>query len=996
MKYQPSKDAIPQNKRESINAKILSIIDSGKLPGGITADDIYNGYTGVGGLHGLSRADYENYYEFSEDKKEIEQGQFFTPGGIVEEIAQLLQVQESETICDPACGAGAFFNSFRDHQCYGADIDLKAVKVAKFLYPEAHIDIKDLRYFEPDVKFDYVIGNPPFNLRWDYKDGESYPSQLVYFMKAAELLKPGGIICCIVPDNFLRDTFADKSKVETIDDKFNFLFQYPLDVKAFQPMGVAKYETKVVCFQRKAKSLEDKKYVPTYVDHEGAMALMIAVREERKAIRAKLLAEQALMYAHEHLFQEKMKKYVYEIKTHAILRPHLPRALAHIDKLYTQKRPNEMKPEEWEKVKLTPNKVLSYLRDIMAKQSYKPKDEIRIVHNKHQIWKKAYSDKMQAFLNKSTERKHWNMYEFMCTPAHSALAVPNNFPKGLVKLLHRKEKQIIRQTEPFEEMKRDEKIDTYLSRFLFLNPKGFKCKLNDIQKEDLGVILQKDYGILNWQQGSGKTAGATAWLAFNKNMRNTFIVGPALAINSTWQKHMTVHNKEYINIRSYKDVQRLRPGVFVLIGLEMLVIYERHIKKYLKMQGYKINFIFDESDEITNFAAKRTRATLNCFRRAKRKLLTTGTTTRNNINEIYPQLELIYNNSANMMCWVRSIWKETDEGLKECTNDYWGCPFPPFYGQLLFKRCFNPSKSTVFGIQKHNQDLYNEEELREILSYTVRTRKFKEIAGDKFKVYHETVDQNEGEIEVYRRIIEELHEIIPKYFNNTGNSRKEAGLRLIRQLQLLIKATSMPQYMPGYYGDGNPSKADWVKEKLEQWNEKVAIGCTSIEGVTYYTEKIRTWFPGRAVFTVVGDVSFKNRDKISDFFQHTDNGILVCTQQSLKSSVNIPKCDKVIIESKQWNIPKMEQFYFRFIRYDSQNITNVYFVSYADTIEMNLMALLLSKERLNDFIKTFEYRENSDIYEEFGVELDILKSILTRDTDSEGKMQISWGKAKVV
>ena len=36
---------------------------------GITKEDVFQGYTGNGGLHGLSRKDYENYHSYSEAKK---------------------------------------------------------------------------------------------------------------------------------------------------------------------------------------------------------------------------------------------------------------------------------------------------------------------------------------------------------------------------------------------------------------------------------------------------------------------------------------------------------------------------------------------------------------------------------------------------------------------------------------------------------------------------------------------------------------------------------------------------------------------------------------------------------------------------------------------------------------------------------------------------------------------------------------------------------------
>ena len=86
----------------------------------------------------------------------------------------------------------------------------------------------------------------------------------------------------------------------------------------------------------------------------------------------------------------------------------------------------------------------------------------------------------------------------------------------------------------------------------------------------------------------------------------------------------------------------------------------------------------DESDEITNPYSKRAKAALSCFRRCRSKLLTTGTSTRSNISEFAPQLELLYNNSVNMVSWCRCVYsynKDSDQ-ITSTPNRYYGCPIP--------------------------------------------------------------------------------------------------------------------------------------------------------------------------------------------------------------------------------------------------------------------------------------------------------------------------------
>ena len=80
MKYFHHGEKIPHDQRKALNEKVLYLIGSG-LPADcpVTPEDIYNAYTGNGGLHGLSREDYDSYNAFSQAKKERENGQFFTP-----------------------------------------------------------------------------------------------------------------------------------------------------------------------------------------------------------------------------------------------------------------------------------------------------------------------------------------------------------------------------------------------------------------------------------------------------------------------------------------------------------------------------------------------------------------------------------------------------------------------------------------------------------------------------------------------------------------------------------------------------------------------------------------------------------------------------------------------------------------------------------------------------------------------------------------------------
>ena len=555
------------------------------------------------------------------------------------------------------------------------------------------------------------------------------------------------------------------------------------------------------------------------------------------------------------------------------------------------------------------------------------------------------------------------------------------------------------QNQPFSEMETDDALAEYLDNATFVNKDGEVCEFTQLQKHDLNLVLQKRYALLNWQQGSGKTAAvyhrAKYLLKYGK-VRNVVILAPAIATNMTWTPFLAINKERYRVIRTYKDLEDVPRGIFLLLSTYMVGKLKRDLMRFVKLSSRKLCLVFDESDEITNPSSQRTKHILAVFRRLKYKILDTGTTTRNNIAELYSQFELLYNNSVNMTCWCDNIYHENRDKEIECErNLHCGEPFPAFRGHVLFRACHCPGKATVFGIEKQNQDVYNKDELFDLIGKTIITRKFRDFAGEKYKIRTHTVSPSEGEHEVYRVIIEEFCRICELYYNSTGDTKKDAGLRLMRQIKLLIKACSVPHLISGYYGDDYPSKTRYIESLIRKIPGKVAIGCTTLAAFDLYEKYISERFPDRPIYVVKGDVAFKKRQSIVTEFDSTINGILICTQQSLSSSVNIPTCNDVILESLQWNIPKMEQFYFRFIRLDSKEMKDVHYVTYEDSVEQNLMALVLTKERLNEFIKTGEVKEQSEIFEEFDITMSVIDSLLIRSTDSEGKIHISWGSQRV-
>ena len=254
MKYEYHPQRRTEQERRDLNEQILRLLQSGACEqAGVTDEDIFNRYTGDGGLHGLQRSDYDNYNAFSAAKKDLENGQFFTPPPLCEMIVSALRLSDTDLVADLTCGMGNFFNFLpNEDNAYGCEIDPNACAVAQKLYPQARIVQGDIRSYEPQTHFDCILGNPPFHLRWIMPDATVMTSHQYYCLKAAKLLKPLGILAIIVPASFLADSFSDKSAIRMMESQFSFLGQLMLPDDSFAISGVDDFPTKLQFWQKKS------------------------------------------------------------------------------------------------------------------------------------------------------------------------------------------------------------------------------------------------------------------------------------------------------------------------------------------------------------------------------------------------------------------------------------------------------------------------------------------------------------------------------------------------------------------------------------------------------------------------------------------------------------------------------------------------------------------------------------------------------------------------
>ena len=550
---------IPRDRRAEINEKILFAIDSGKDL--VPKESIYNCYTGIGGLHSLKQSDFASYHEYAEAKKEFEMGQFFTPHDICRSMVETLSPTSTEMVLDMCCGIGNFFNHLPNlHNAYGFDIDGKAVAVARYLYPEAHIEKCDIQLYNPEQRFDIIVGNPPFNLKFDYR-----LSQEFYMDKAYDVLNPAGILMVIVPLSFMQNEFWEKTRVAKINSNFSFIGQTRLEHSAFSTVGVQNFATKIMVFLRRSLHIEMQPYnAEEFVSMDELKKRIAEVRKMKHRLRLQLMRECNHIDKDElEQFEYRLAKYMYELKAHAVLNRHIEKTEALVSKFRNQKPPENATREqmkEWERKKLTTGKVLGIIRRYITSQNVVPRKEVALVKTSYGFKLKQYAPRL---LDKVTH-KAAGINDLILGRAE--LPMPENVTeknmrqiRAARKLIRRKQRQYETQNLLFAEMQEDSGLKEYLDRTRFINKDGEVCEFTDLQKHDLNLVLQKRYALLNWQQGSGKTAAvyhrAKYLLKFRK-ARNVIILAPAIATNMTWIPFLTVNKERFRTIQTAPETEK--------------------------------------------------------------------------------------------------------------------------------------------------------------------------------------------------------------------------------------------------------------------------------------------------------------------------------------------------------------------------------------------------------------------------------------------------------
>lgn len=235
----------------------------------------------------LKGAIYESILEKNGQDKKSGAGQYFTPRALIKAMVDVTAPQIGETVADPACGTAGFLLSayeymknqskdiekikfLKNNSLFGADNTSLVVTLASMnLYlhdigtNSSPIVCQDSLTENYDAKmYDIVLANPPFGTR-PQGSGEvstirtefikTSDNQVNFLQHIMSIVKTGGRVAVVLPDNVLTDGGKTKEVREKLLKEFNVHTILRLPTGIFYANGV---KTNVLFFE-KGKSTDN-------------------------------------------------------------------------------------------------------------------------------------------------------------------------------------------------------------------------------------------------------------------------------------------------------------------------------------------------------------------------------------------------------------------------------------------------------------------------------------------------------------------------------------------------------------------------------------------------------------------------------------------------------------------------------------------------------------------------------------------------------------------
>ena len=180
-------------------------------------------------------------------------------------------------ILEPSCGVGSFFGclpeSMAGSKLYGVELDSISGRIAKQLYPRAHITVAGFETTDRRDFYDLAVGNVPFG---NYQVNDRAYNKLgfsihnYFFAKALDQVRPGGIVAFLT-SRYTMDA-KDSAVRQYLAQRADLLGAIRLPNNAFKANAGTEVVSDILFLQKRSTpQVTEPEWVQTQETPEGFM-----------------------------------------------------------------------------------------------------------------------------------------------------------------------------------------------------------------------------------------------------------------------------------------------------------------------------------------------------------------------------------------------------------------------------------------------------------------------------------------------------------------------------------------------------------------------------------------------------------------------------------------------------------------------------------------------------------------------------------------------------
>lgn len=168
-----------------------------------------------------------------EEKKN--NGIYFTPPTTVKRCFEILKpyMKNVKTALEPSCGSGEFLNELQKYPnvvVTGIELNKTIYESIENRYPSMELINYDFLSYNIERTYDLIIGNPPYFVMKKHEVDNKYAKYfdgrpnifILFIIKSLMMLNEGGLLCFVLPRNFLNCLYYDKTR-KYINDNLNIV-----------------------------------------------------------------------------------------------------------------------------------------------------------------------------------------------------------------------------------------------------------------------------------------------------------------------------------------------------------------------------------------------------------------------------------------------------------------------------------------------------------------------------------------------------------------------------------------------------------------------------------------------------------------------------------------------------------------------------------------------------------------------------------------------------